>query len=358
VAEPGIRRSLYLHAPLRRMPHKVLRQVLEHLPEDTPPDGPHGPVALLERRIAGLLGTPAALFFPTGTMAQQVALRVHAERRGRFAFAGHPQCHLAVHEQQGHAVLHGLRFHPLGDRNSLFTPADLDAVGERLAALVIELPQRDIGGRLPDWETLTALVEQARDRGAAAHLDGARLWEAQPYYDRPHAEIAGLFDTAYVSLYKGLQGARGAVLAGDEAFLVEAAVWRQRLGGKLPDAWPLAAVALVGLDELLPRMAAFRDHAVALAAAINADGVARTVPDVPLTPLFHVHLPAAPADVDRAHAELLAETGTQLYSYLRSAPDPGRCSFEITVGENAADFTPDEVASLVRDLVTRSAART
>src|SRR4051794_16898536 len=332
--------------------------MLDHLPPDTPADGADGPVALLERRIAELLGKPAALFFPTGTMAQQVALRVHAERRGRFAFAAHPQCHLAVWEQQGHAVVHGLRFQPVGDRNRLLAADDLDAVGERLAALVLELPQRDIGGQLPDWDALRAQIGWARERGAAAHLDGARLWEAQPFYDRPHAEIAGLFDSAYVSLYKGLQGARGAVLAGDDAFLAEAAVWRQRLGGKLPDAWPLTAAALVGLDELVPRMATFRDHAVAIAAAINADGVARTVPQVPLTPLFHVHLPGAPDTVDGAHAELLAATGTQLYGYLRTAPDPDRCSFEITVGENALGFAPDEVVALLRDLVTRSAART
>jgi threonine aldolase len=358
VASPEIRRSLYLHAPIRRMPHRVLRRILEHLPADTPPDGPDGPVALLERRIAELLGTPAALFFPTGTMAQQTALRVHAERRGRFAFAAHPRCHLAVHEQQGYAVVHGLRFHPVGDPNALLSVDDLDAVGERLAAVVLELPQRDIGGQLPEWSALQAQVAWAHDHGAAAHLDGARLWEAQPYYDRPHAEIAGLFDSAYVSLYKGLQGARGAVLAGDAGFVAEAAVWRQRLGGKLPDAWPLAAVALVGLDDLLPRMLAFRDHAVAIAAAINADGVAATVPGVPLTPLFHVHLPAAPAEVERAHAELIARTGTQVFGYLRSAPDPGRCSFEITVGENAMEFTPDEAAAVIRDLVTSSAART
>jgi threonine aldolase len=358
VAHPEIRRSLFLHAPIRRMPHDVLRRVLDHLPPGTPPDGPDGPVAVLERRIAGLLGTGSALFFPTGTMAQQVALRVHAERRGRTAFAAHPQTHLQVWEGQGYAAVHGLRFHPVGDRNRLLDLAALDGVAEPLAALVLELPQRDLGGQLPEWDALTAQVAWARDRGAAAHLDGARLWEARTGYDRPLAEIAGLFDSVYVSLYKGLQGARGAVLAGTDDFIAHAEVWRRRLGGRIPDAWPLAALALLGLDELLPRMPQFRDHAVALAAAINADGVARTVPEVPPTPLFHVHLPAAPADVDRAHAELLAATGTQLYGYLRSAPDPGRCSFEVGVGENALELAPAEVAALVRQLVTRAAART
>jgi threonine aldolase len=353
-----IRRSLHLHAPIRRSPHRVLRRLLEHLPPDTPADGPDGPVAVLERRVAELLGKPAALFFPTGAMAQQVALRVHAERRGRFAFAAHPRCHLDEWEQRGYAVVHGLRFHPVGDRHALLDTAALRAVGEPLAALVLELPQREIGGRLPDWATLCEQVGWARERGAAAHLDGARLWEAQPYYDRPHAEIAGLFDSVYVSLYKGLQGVRGAVLAGDAELVEQSAVWRQRLGGKLPDAWPLAAAGLVGLDVELPRMAAYRDHAVALAAAINADGVARTVPEVPQTPLFHVHLPAAPDAVDAAHARLVERTGTSVYGYLRSSPEPDRCALEISVGEGALEFSPEEVAGLVRELVTPTAART
>jgi threonine aldolase len=342
-----IRRSLFLHAPLRRTPQQVLRRLLDHVDADTPADGPRGPVAVLERRVADLLGTGAALFFPSGTMAQQVALRIHADRRNRWAFATHPQSHLEVWEKHGYQVVHGLRFHPAGDRHRLMTGADLAAVGEPLAAVVWELPQRDIGGQLPEWDDLRAQVAAVRARGAAAHLDGARLWEAQTYYERPHAGIAGLFDTAYVSLYKGLQGVRGAVLAADTATIDHAAVWRSRLGGSIPDAWPLALAALVGLDTLLPRMPAFREHAI----AINADGTARTWPDPPQTLLFHVHLPAAPAAVERAAAALLDEAGVQVFGYLRSTPDPTRCSFEISVGENAMDFTPDEVVRLLHHLL-------
>jgi hypothetical protein len=262
ISASRIRRSLFLHAPLRRSPHHVLRTLLERMPEETTATDP---VDELERRIRAILGKEAALFFPSGTMAQQVALRVQAERRGRMAFAAHPQTHLAVWEKQGYSVVHGLRFHPLGDANRLFTLDDLDQVVEPLAALLIELPQRDIGGQLPDWDDLVAQTRWATGRGAAAHLDGARLWEAQPAYDRPHAEIAALFDTVYVSLYKGLEGVRGAVLAGDPDTIAEANLWRSRLGGAIPDAWPLAAIALIGLDETLPRMAEFRDHAQALA---------------------------------------------------------------------------------------------
>ncbi|MEV0196273.1 hypothetical protein, partial [Nonomuraea sp. NPDC050691] len=122
----------------------------------------------------------------------------------------------------------------------------------------------------------------------------------------------------------------------------------------IADAWPLALAAMVGLDTVPPRMAAFREHAIAIAAAVNADGVARAHPDPPQTPIFHIHLPASRAAVERAGAAILAEHGIQLWGRVRSGPDPSRCSFEVTVGENAMEFTPDEVAALVRDLLTRA----
>ncbi|MET7329659.1 beta-eliminating lyase-related protein [Nonomuraea sp. NPDC005650] len=355
-ANPPVRRSLFLHAPIRRRPRVMLEQMLALVDDDTPADGPDGPVAVLERRLAELLGKESALFFPSGTMAQQVALRLHADGRGRRTFAAHPQSHLEVWEEQGYNAVHGLRVRRAGDPHELITLADLAAIGEPLAAVVWELPQRDLGGLLPGWEELCAQVELVRATGAAAHLDGARLWEAQTYYRRPFDEIAALFDTVYVSLYKSLQGVRGAVLASDTATIDAARVWRQRLGGGIRDAWPLALAALVGLDTLATRMPAYREHAIAIAAAINADGAARAHPDPPQTPLFHVHLPAGRRAVERGGEQILAEHGIQLWGRVRSAPDPGRCSFEISVGDNSMDFTPGEVVTLIHELLDRAAA--
>ncbi|MFI6784967.1 threonine aldolase family protein [Micromonospora sp. NPDC050276] len=349
-----VRRSLFLHSELRRRPYDLLRAMLAQVDPATPPHGPDGPVAALERRVAALLGKDEALFFPSGTMAQQVALRIHADRRGRRAFAAHPQCHLEVWEQQGYAVVHGLRFHPVGDRHRLMTLADLAAVAEPLAAVLGELPQRDIGGLLPEWDDLVAQTAAMRDRGAAVHLDGARLWEAQTYYQRPFSEIAALFDTGYVSFYKGLQGVGGAALAGDAALVAEARVWRRRLGGDVYDAWPLALAALHGLDTLLPRLPAHREHAVAIAVAINADGVARAFPDPPQTPIFHVHLPVGPDAAMRAADAMLAATGVELFGRVRSAPDPDRCSFEVSIGENAMELTPAEVVTFLHELLRRA----
>ncbi|MEV0679240.1 beta-eliminating lyase-related protein [Actinosynnema sp. NPDC050436] len=344
---PEIRRSLLLHSRTRRDPHAVLRRMLDRVPPGT---APTEPVAELERRVAGLLGKPAALFFPSGTMAQQTALRVHADRRHCRTFAAHPQTHLALWEAQGPATVHHLVHRPVGDPHELITLDELRRVREPLSALLLELPQREIGGLLPEWDDLVAQTAWARERGAAVHLDGARLWESQPFYDRPVAEIAALADTAYVSLYKGLEGVRGAVLAGPEDVVGEASVWRTRLGGNLPDAWPEAVAALVGLDETLPRMAGFLDHARAIAAAINADGYARTRPEVPQTPLFHVLLPVSREVASAASRRLLEETGIELPTHLRATGVPDRCALELSIGVTADDFTPAEVAELVRRL--------
>ena len=113
--------------------------------------------------------------------------------------------------------------------------------------MLFELPEREIGGRLPEWADLETQVAFVRERGAAVHLDGARLWECTPHYGRTPAEIAALFDTVYVSLYKGLGGLAGCCLAGDEEVVDEVRAWRKRHGGALFGMWPNAASGLAAL---------------------------------------------------------------------------------------------------------------
>ena len=102
------------------------------------------------------------------------------------------------------------------------TAEDLRALGPGLGAALLELPLRDAGCLLPTWEELGALSAAARELGVPLHVDGARLWESQPFYDRPLAEIAGLVDSVYVSFYKGLGALAGAALAGPEDVVEEA----------------------------------------------------------------------------------------------------------------------------------------
>jgi threonine aldolase len=349
-ATGGIRTLSVVNSP-RRDPAAVARRLADRLASTNESN----PVRALQRRVADLLGKEAALLLPTGKMAQQIALRVHADRRGRRAFAAHPTCHLVNWEFEGYSAVHGLRFHALGDRHRLFSLADIEDVPEPLAAVVWELPQRELGGVLPDFEALQVQVAAARLAGAGVHLDGARLWEAAAGYGLSLRGTAACFDSVYVSMYKTLEVPRGALLAGDRDFVEEAWAWAVRLGGESVGNWPLGALGLMALDEVLPRTGAHLKRARALAEAIAATGVADLVPEVPHTALFHVHLAESAQDVATAHAELAAETGLELFHAVRSTDHPCRCFFEISVSEGAMEIDPAEVAASVAALVRRAA---
>jgi threonine aldolase len=315
--------------------------------------GAGGAVTALETRVQELLGKPAAVFMPSGTMAQQIALRIHADRTGRKVVAFHPTCHLELHEDKAYQRLHGLVGRPVGNARELMTGEDLAAVKERLAAVVFELPQREIGGLLPSWHDLRAQTAAVRETGAAVHLDGARLWECTTFYGRDLHEIAALFDSVYVSFYKGLGGLAGCCLAGDESLVAEAREWRSRHGGTLFAMWPYAAAGLVGLRDRLPRMSRYVEHARAIAAALrDVDGV-EVRPDPPQTPMMHLHL-RADADTYRA-AALRLVTEQKLWVGLRNAPSElaGWRRVELTVGDATLDFTPEQVRDIIASLVAR-----
>jgi threonine aldolase len=330
-------------------------QLAEILAMDVAGDryGTGGVVAELESTVADLLGKPAALFFPSGTMAQQIALRIHADHRASRTVAFHPTSHLELHEDKAYQRLHGLVGRTVGDARSLLTLDDLEGIDEPLAALLLELPQREIGGRLPAWDDLCAQVGWARASGAAAHLDGARLWDIQPHYDRPYAEIAALFDTVYVSFYKLLGGISGACLVGEPDVVAQARAWRHRHGGQLFGLWPYAASSLAGLRTRLPRVGQYVAHAQAIAAVLRDVPGVTVVPDPPVTPMMHLLL-----DVDaeqfRATTVAIAEDeGLWTWPGCYPTDDPARQAVELTVGDATMQFTPEEVAGVIGRLLGR-----
>ncbi len=349
----GCERALQGHG--LRSPADAIAEIQSLPAEDMEPDvyGNGGAVTALETEVRELLDKPAAVFMPSGTMAQQIALRIHADRRGRRVVAFHPTCHLELHEDQAYQRLHGLFGRTLGDGRGLITLDDLKAVHEPLAALLVELPQREIGGRLPAWDDLVALVELAREGGAAVHLDGARLWETGPFYDRPLSEIAALFGSVYVSFYKGLGGLAGSILLGPEDLVAEAREWRHRHGGTLYNLWPYAAAGLAGLRLRLPRMAAYVEHARAIAAALAAIDDVDVVPDPPQTPMMHVHLRTTAAAVTAGIRRMATDEGLWTWGGSAATDTPGIRRIELTVGDATLAFTPVEVADAVRALLPR-----
>jgi threonine aldolase len=327
-------------------------RLLASIPADTVPDryGEGGVVAELETEIAALLGQPAALYLPSGTMAQQSVLRVHADRRQRRTVVYHPMCHLERHEGQALPRLHGLTGRPAGDAAGLLTLADLQDIGEAPAALVIELPQRDLGGQQPPLADLAAQVSWARDRGAAVHLDGARLWESAAGYERPPAEIAALFDTVYVSFYKGLGALPGCCVAGPEDVIAQVREWRQRMGGTLFGLWPGAASALSCLRHRLPLMPEYLRHARAVAAALTAVPRVRVVPDPPQVPMMHLLLRTTPEAFVAAATGLAREHGIWTWPRAAASADPDVVRLELAVGDATCELAPDQVAGIVAAL--------
>jgi threonine aldolase len=327
--------------------------LLAELPEDVAPDryGDGGAVAELEAEVASSLGKPAAAFLPSGTMAQQVALRIHADARGRRVVLFHPTCHLDHYEGGGYRRLHHLVGRPVGDELRLITLEDLRAVAEPPAALLLELPQREIGGLLPAWDDLVDQVDWARDRGAAVHMDGARLWGCEPFYGRTLAEIAGLFDTVYVSLYKQLGGIAGCCLAGPEDVVAEVREWRRRHGGTLYALWPYAASGLAGLRTRLPRIPAYQEHALAIAEAVGEIPGVEVVPDPPHTPMMHLLLPIGADDL-RTSALAMAER-ERIWTWPRSRPTGSARlqRVELEVGDATMGFTPEEFRDVLERLL-------
>ena len=253
--------------------------------------GGDAPVHLLEERVAGLLGKPAAAFFPTGTMAQQVALRCWAGRTGSRTVAMHPLGHPEVHEHQALSTLTGLRTVYPTTAARPFTADEVTGLDEPFGTLVLELPLRDAGFLLPTWAELTATVQAGRDRDANVHFDGARIWESTVRLGQSPDQIAALADSVYVSFYKSLGAMSGAALAGPAEFIAEAKVWRHRYGGQAVGQFPFALEALTGLDTELPRLASYVTHAAVVAGAMH-DALAGTlawsrVSPVPLRGLPH-----------------------------------------------------------------------
>lgn len=317
--------------------------------------GSGGVVEELEREVAELLGKPAAVFMPSGTMAQQIALRLHADDARCRVVGFHPTCHLELHEQRGYSQLHGLDARLIGRRDRLIERSDLEAVVEPIAALLLELPQREIGGLLPTWEALGEQAAWARERGLRLHLDGARLWECAPFYQLAYAEICALFDSVYVSFYKALGAIAGAALAGSVELVQRARVWQRRHGGNLVSLYPYALSAREGLHRRLSKMAAHRDEARRVARCLSALPGVRVTPDPPQVNLFHVYLPVDAERLLDASAALAEREKVALFTRTRPCEVPGVASVELSIGDGAAALADAELSALLREVLASAA---
>ena len=251
----------------------------------------------LQDRVAELLGFPAAVFLPSGTMCNEIALRLHA-RPGGDELLLDRTAHPVNSEAGGPAVLSGLMIRALDGDGGVFTAAQLEAAlrppGNRYMprSRVVSVEQTSNlgGGRVWPLLTVQSVLEVARRHGLRAHMDGARLLNAVVASGVSASDFAGGFDTAWIDFTKGLGAPVGAVLAGSRELIDEAWRWKQMLGGAFRQSGIVAAGCLYALDHHVDRLA--EDH---VHARLLAEGLA-SLPGVQLDPasvetnivIFHV----------------------------------------------------------------------
>ncbi|SFE69052.1 L-threonine aldolase [Bacillus sp. OV194] len=285
-----------------------------------------------QEKMAEVLGKEDAVFFPSGTMAQQIALRIWCDEKGLKRVAYHPLCHLEIHEEDGLKELHHIKPVLLADENRLIALEDVVNLKEEIACLLLELPQREIGGQLPDYTTLEEISAYCREKGIKLHMDGARLFEILPVYQKSAAEVCSLFDSVYVSVYKGIGGIAGAVLAGDKDFTDKSKVWKRRHGGDLISLYPYILSADFYFDQRQEKMDQYYKEAKELAGFYNECHRVSTRPAEPVSNMFHVHFEAPKETMESLLAGLYEETGIGLSGHIREVNEQ-TSYFEVSVGD-------------------------
>jgi len=227
-------------------------------------------------RVAALLGFPAAVFLPSGTMCNEIAFRLHIRPGGDEAIL-HRRSHPIIAEAGGPAAFAGAMMFPLDTPLGMFTGEDVrgalrpagDRYSPRSRLVSVEQTTNMAGGRVWPLSQLRDVVSVASEAGLRLHMDGARLMNAVVASGVAASEMTAGFDTAWLDFTKGLGAPLGAVLAGSAALIDEAWRYKQMLGGAMRQAGIVAAGALYALDHHVDRLA--EDHALA---RVLADGLA------------------------------------------------------------------------------------
>jgi threonine aldolase len=308
-------------------------------------------IQAFEKRIAGMLGFEDGCYMPTGTMGQLAVLRIYADASRNPRVGLHPSSHHVLHEDEAHAVLHGLREFLIAPWNRPLLASDVRDAKEPLGTVSVELPVRWLGGQLQTWEQLEELKRTCREKGVKLHMDGARLWECQPYYGRSYADICRGFDSVYVSFYKMVGALGGAMVVGGSDFIRTARVWRHRHGGNLYQMLPYVASAAMRLDDVLARIPGYVKRAKSLTEALAADTRLTVLPRPVQTNMFRVYVRGDPAALARARERVAREDKVWVVSGFSPTRVPGVVETELQVGEGLGSVTDAQAAKAFSKLL-------
>ncbi len=332
-----------------------LQELIDYIDDSVDGDG-YGNgkyIQEFEEEIADLFGKESAVFMPSGTMAQQISLRIWCDELGTSNVTFHPGSHLEFAEFNAYQKLHNLKRIPLGMpelfENKIATASDFKNIKEKLGVILLEIPQRTIG-QLNEWGDLVEISEYAKENNIKLHLDGARIWESQPYYGKSFKEIGELFDSIYVSFYKGLNNFNGAMLMGPKKFIEESKVWQRRHGGNLRTQFPYVISAKMAIEKNLPRIPLYVNKAREIAEILNSHDLIAVTPEVPPTNLFNVIIQAPLEKVKETNLAIADKHKIWLFSLKQAFVDKWSQA-EINVGESALDLDLDEFKIIMDEFV-------
>jgi threonine aldolase len=275
-------------------------------------------VLALERRVAGLAGKEAALYVPSGTMGNQLAVKCHTEPGDEVLLE--PESHIFLYEQGGLGANSGCLAHLVPGERGLITPAEVAAAVRdpadvhvaRVRLLCAENTHNRQGGVIVPLERLQAVAAVARAHGVAVHLDGARLWNASVASGVPLRDWAATADSVMMCFSKGLGAPVGSILTGPADFIRRAHRVRKRWGGGMRQVGILAAACLYALDHHVERLADDHRRAKTLAAGFaQAPGVRVAEPETNIVIVTLEHPALEPAAVLRA----LEERGVRMLAF-------------------------------------------
>lgn len=257
-------------------PTQAMRQAMAsaEVGDDVLGDDPT--VIALQKRIAEIMGKPAACFMPSGTMANQAAIRAHTEPGDEII--AHEDSHIIHYETGAPAALSGVMIRPLRGERGQFDASDLSAAVRprsshfaNSALLVVENTHNRASGSVWTLERIASVCQRARDAGLKRHLDGARIWNACEASGAAPAEYARHFDTVSCCFSKGLGAPAGSAVCGDATSIARVHRFRKMFGGTMRQSGILAAGALHALEHHRKRLR--EDHA---RARRLAEGISQT----------------------------------------------------------------------------------
>lgn len=304
-----------LYSDTQTRPSAAMRQAMAAAEVGDEQRGEDPTVNALNERVAELLGKEAAVFLPSGTMCNEIALLVHC-RPGDEIYCDRT-AHIVNYEAGGPSALAGAVMTPLDGTRGVYTAEQLRTAlrpvhryGPRPRVVEIENTANMAGGAVWPLATVNAVADVAKAAGLAVHLDGARLLNAVAFSGIPAADYTRPADSAWIDFSKGLGAPVGAALAGSRAFIEEAWRWKQRIGGAMRQSGVIAAAALYALDRNQDRLADDNANARAFAEIVAASPAFAIDPETVETNIVIFELTGGDAAAFAARAE--AEAGVRV----------------------------------------------